>query len=75
MKLLVVEDNSTLAELTAELLHSLDGSAQLLEAITLASDLQTAILCLPEHDAVLCDGTFPLSRNSRFLVEDWDVIR
>ena len=75
MKLLMVEDNSTLAELTAELLHSLDGQAQQLEAITLVSDLQSAILCLPEHDAVLCDGTFPLSHNARFLVEDWDVIR
>src|SRR5208283_4047930 len=75
MKLLIVEDNATLAELTAELLHSVDGQAQQLEAITLASDLETAIVCLPEHDAVLCDGTFPLSHNSRFLVEDWDVVR
>ena len=37
--------------------------------------LQTAILCLPEHDAVLCDGAFPLSHNSRFVVEEWDVVR
>jgi CheY-like chemotaxis protein len=75
MKLLIVEDNSSLAELTAELLHFTDQQAQELEAITLAEDLQTAILCLPEHDAVLCDGMFPLSHNSRFVVEEWDVIR
>ncbi len=75
MKLLIVEDDSTLAEFTAELLHSLDGPAQHIEAITLASDLQTAILCLPEHDVVLCDGAFPLSHNSRFVVEEWDVVR
>jgi CheY-like chemotaxis protein len=75
MKLLIVEDNSSLAEITAELLHSLDGPPQHFEAITLVADLQTAILCLPEHDAVLCDGRFPLSHNSRFLVEDWDVVR
>ena len=75
MKLLIVEDNSSLAELTAELLHSLDRQAQNIEAITLVSDLQTAILCLPEHDAVLCDGMFPLSHNSRFVVEEWDVVR
>jgi CheY-like chemotaxis protein len=74
MKLLIVEDNSALAELTAELLHSLDAQAKRIETITLAADLQTAMLCLPEHDAVLCDGTFPLSYNSRFLVEDWDVV-
>jgi len=75
MKLLIVEDNLSLAELTAELLHLIDRPAQELEAITLAEDLQTAILCLPEYDAVLCDGMFPLSPNSRFVVEEWDVIR
>jgi hypothetical protein len=75
MKLLIVENNSTPAALTAKLLHSLDGQAQQIEAITLASDLQTAVLCLPEHDAVLCEGTFPLSHNSLFLAEDWDVVR
>jgi CheY-like chemotaxis protein len=75
MKLLIVEDNSSLAEITAQLLRSLDRPLQQLEAITLAEDLQTAILCLPEHDAVLCDGSFPLSPGSRFVVEEWDVIR
>lgn len=75
MKLLIVEDDLTLAEVTAELLHSFDGPPQQFEAITLAADLQTAILCLPEHDAVLCDGRFPLSPDSRFWVEDWDVVR
>jgi CheY-like chemotaxis protein len=74
MKLLIVEDNSSLAEITAELLRSHDRSPQLFEAITLAEDLQTALLHLPEHDAVLCDGTFPLSPDSTFLVEDWDVV-
>ena len=75
MRLLIVEDNSSLAELTADLLRSLDRQTQLFEAITIASDLQTAILCLPGHDAVLCDGMFPLSPHSRFVVEEWDVVR
>ena len=75
MKLLIVEDNSALAEITAELLCSLDRPAQLLEAITIAQDLQTAIHCLQGHDAVLCDGMFPLSPGSRFVVEEWDVVR
>ena len=75
MRLLIVEDNSFLAEVTAELLNSLDPPMQQFEAITIASDLQTAILRLPEHDAVLCDGMFPVSPHSRFVVEDWDVIR
>ncbi|MGD0221768.1 MAG: hypothetical protein ABSF71_05485 [Terriglobia bacterium] len=75
MKLLIVEDNSALAELTAQLLHSLDTPRQYLEAITLVSDLQAAMLCLPEHDAVLCDGMFPLSHKSGYVVEKWDVVR
>jgi CheY-like chemotaxis protein len=70
-----VEDNSFLAELTAELLHLADQSMQLCEAITLAEDLHPAIICLPEQDAVLCDGMLPVSPESRFIVEDWDVIR
>jgi CheY-like chemotaxis protein len=75
MKLLIVEDDSSLAEITAELLKSLDQTAKMLEAITLAADLQTAIRCLPGHDAVLCDGVFPISTGSSFLVDDWDVVR
>ncbi len=75
MRLLIVEDNSTLAELTARLLHSLDRPRQFLEAITLAADLHTAMLCLPEHDAVLCDGMFPLCRETGYVVEQWDAVR
>jgi CheY-like chemotaxis protein len=75
MKLLIVEDEEQLAEITAMLLRSLDRQAQRLETITLVGDLETALDRLPEHDAVLCDGQFPLSRNSRFIVEEWDVVR
>jgi CheY-like chemotaxis protein len=74
MKLLIVEDNLSLAEITAELLHCPDRNAQIIEAITLASELQTAILCLPEHDAVLCDGMLPLTPDSHFVVKDWDMV-
>ena len=75
MKLLIVEDDPSLAEVTSDLLKSLDQPAKLFEAITLAADLQTAIRCLPEHDAVLCDGMFPVSAGSSFVVDDWDVVR
>jgi len=75
MRLLIVEDDSSLAEVTARLLQSLDTPTKHLEAITLAADLQTAIRLLPEHDAVLCDGMFPLAPESSFVVDDWDVIR
>jgi CheY-like chemotaxis protein len=75
MKLLIVEDEEQLAEIRAMLLRSLDRRAQRLEVITLAGDLETALDRLPEHHAVLCDGQFPLSRNSPFIVEEWDVIR
>jgi CheY-like chemotaxis protein len=75
MRLLIVEDNLRLAEITAELLHSLDDRPQISESITLVSDLQAAIRRLPEHDAVLCDGAFPLTRNSSLAAEKWDVVR
>lgn len=75
MRLLIVEDNEFLAEVTAQLLHSLDRHAQRIESITVTGDLETTIHFLPEHDAVLCDGQFPISRNSRFIVEEWDVVR
>jgi len=75
MKLLIVEDEEQLAEVTALLLRSLDRRARLLDTITFAGDLETALDCLPEHDAVLCDAQFPLARSSRFIVEVWDVVR
>ena len=75
MKLLIVEDDASLAEITAELLKSVDQNTHFFEAITLAADLETAIHSLPEHDTVLCDGTFPLSPDSTFVVDDWDVVR
>jgi CheY-like chemotaxis protein len=75
MRLLIVEDEEQLAEITAMLLRVLDRRAQRLETITVACDLETALDRLPEHDAVLCDGQFPLSQNSRFTVKEWDVVR
>jgi CheY-like chemotaxis protein len=75
MKLLIVEDDPSLAEVTSGLLHSVDDTPKQFEAITLAADLQTAIRLLPEYDAVLCDGMFPLAPESSFVVDDWDVIR
>jgi hypothetical protein len=62
-------------ELTAELLHSLDRQVQELEATTLVSDLQAAILSLPKHDGVLGEGLFPLSPNSRWGVGEGEGIR
>jgi CheY-like chemotaxis protein len=74
MKLLIVEDNLPLAELTADLLQSVDKDRHLFEAIALAPDLQTAIRCLPEFDAVLCDGAFPLRPGSPYVGEEWEVV-
>jgi CheY-like chemotaxis protein len=75
MKLLIVEDNESLAEITAELLMTQGGPENRFEAITVAGDLETAICRLPGHDMVLCDGTFPLSPESPYVVDDWDVVR
>lgn len=75
MKLLIVEDNETLAEVTARLLRSIDSDVGRLETITVVGDLEAAIDYLPEHDAVLCDSTFRLSPNAPVVLEEWDVVR
>jgi CheY-like chemotaxis protein len=75
MNLLIVEDNECLAEITVEILLSLDREARRIETITRTSDLETALQQLPRHDAVLCDGQFPISPGSRFIAEEWDVVR
>jgi len=62
-------------EITAEFLCPLVGRAQLLEAIILVAVLKTVIFCLPGRNASLCTGSFPLTHNSRFVVEGWDVVR
>ena len=75
MRILIVDDNEPVAESTAELLLWIDRRARYIEAITLTSDLATAIRLVPKHDAVLCDGQFPNSGDSLFTAEEWDAIR
>jgi len=75
MKLLIIEDNEPLAKLTAALLESADREARRFEGITLAGDLESALAQLAAHDAVLCDGRFPLAPGSPFVVEEWDVVQ
>ena len=74
MKLLIIEDNGPLAELTALLLRWVDSQAHWFETITVAGDLESALARLPEHDAVLSDGRLPLAPGSPFVVEEWDVL-
>ena len=50
-------------------------AAARIETITLAADLETAIRLLPGHDAVLCDGQFPISQDSRFIGYEWDAVQ
>ena len=75
MKLLIVEDNEQLAEITARLLRSIDQGTRCIETITLVGDMEAAIAQLSQHDAVLCDGRFPLSQKTPVVAEEWDVVR
>jgi len=75
MKLLIIEANQPLAELTAALLESADRDQRRFQQITVAGDLETALCLLRGHDAVLCDDRFPLAPGARFIVEDWDVVQ
>jgi len=62
-------------EIAAEHPCSPHGRAYSLEAIILASRLGTAILCLPERGAMLCDELLPHTPNSFFVVEGWAMVR
>ena len=61
--------------MTAEFLRVMDSAEHRFEVITIVADFQTALLRLPEADAVLCDGTFQLSPESTCLEKNWDAVR
>jgi hypothetical protein len=75
MRLLIVDDELSLAGLTADEFRWIDQSAQHIESISLAGDLETAIRLLPEHDAVLCDGQFPASPGARCQSDEWQAVQ
>ena len=75
MRVLIVDDNEQVAEITAERLLWIDRWARYIETITLACDLATAIRLVAKHDAVLCDGQFSISKDSLSIVEEWDAVR
>jgi len=75
MRLLIVDDNQPLAELTAALLQLIDDGPKRIDAITLVGDLESALGVLPQHDVVLCDGHFPISRDSGLIGEEWHSVR
>jgi hypothetical protein len=75
MRLLIVDDEMSLAGLTADEFRWVDQSAQRIESISLAGDLETAIHLLPEHDAVLCDGQFPKSPGARCQGDEWRAVQ
>ncbi len=71
MRLLVVDDNRQLAELTGELLRHADRRGREIGTISFAGDLESALRLLPNHDAVLCDGQFPVSPNFWYRRDQW----
>jgi hypothetical protein len=75
MRLLIVDDEMSLAGLTADEFRWVDQSAHYIESISLAGDLETAIHLLPEHDAVLCDGQFPASPGARCQGGEWRAVQ
>jgi len=74
MRLLLVDDNRALAEVTADLLMCMDQPMQRIEKITLAGNLQSALQLLPHYDAVLCDGEFPVSPDAKSSGEEWAAV-
>jgi response regulator of citrate/malate metabolism len=75
MRLLIVDDEMSLAGLTADEFRWVDQSAHNIESISLAGDLETAMHLLPKHDAVLCDGQFPASPSTRSSGDEWRTVQ
>jgi hypothetical protein len=74
VRVLIVDGNLELSLFTGQLLLGVYQPAPRVEMISLAGNLETAIRLLPEHDAVLYEGQFPISRNSISLEEEWDSV-
>jgi response regulator of citrate/malate metabolism len=75
MRLLIIDDELSLAGLAADEFRWVDQSAQHIQSISLAGDLETAIRLLPQHDAVLCDGHFPASPGARSQGDEWRAVQ
>lgn len=67
MRILVIDDETHAAELTAELLCTLDAEARRISTVIVAYDLQSAIDSIDEYrpDAVLCDANIPETAGAR----------
>ena len=74
MRLLIIDDNAQLAKVTAALLRQVDQTTRAIELISCAADLEGAMSLLPHHDAVLCDGQFPLSPNFCYRDDQWVAV-
>ena len=65
MKLLIVEDNPDVAAVTRELLIHLQlglpPEQRRIHSIDVVADYESALVEMPTHDAVLCDGEFWMS--------------
>jgi hypothetical protein len=75
MRILIVDEDESLAETTTDPLRWIDAPAGHIEPISLAGNLETALRLLPEHDAVLCDGSFPISPGSSSHGGEWHAVR
>jgi CheY-like chemotaxis protein len=74
MRLLIIDDNTQLAKVTATLLRQIDQGSREIETISSAADLDAAMRLLPQHDAVLCDGQFPVSPNFCYRDDQWMAV-
>jgi CheY-like chemotaxis protein len=76
MKLLIIEDNESIARVTTELLYTIDRKfgKGVMESIATAPDLESALDGLLCFDAILCDGEFPNEPGSRFTFSNWSIV-
>ena len=76
--MLIIEDDSSLAEVTRKLLLNFESDippiARRITTVEVVADLETALAVLPAFDAVLCDGEFLARPGSTEVGKFWGTV-
>jgi CheY-like chemotaxis protein len=74
MRVLIVEDEPELGQLVGRMLEAIDRfHHKAIERVTVANNLEAALELIPQSDAVLCDGRFPV-REQGTPDENWAIV-
>ena len=75
MRILIVEDELELGPLLVKMLAAVDHmTLRRVDHFYVVTDLEAAVKMVGEVDAVLCDGSFPVSSDTTSPSENWSIV-